>query len=78
MATIAINELGRRIGEDHHNAKLTDNEVELMRELHAEKAMGYRKLAQKFEVAACTVRNIVKYKTRSQMPSEWRVIKTGE
>ena len=80
MAVIVLdlNDLKRRIGESHHRAKLTNAEVEVIRQLHAEKAMGYRKLAQKFDVASCTVRNIIKLRTRVQMPTEWRVIKTGE
>lgn len=28
---IGINTIGRRVGEDHHNAKLTDHEVDLIR-----------------------------------------------
>ena len=31
--TVAVNEAGLRIGEDHPNAKLTDGEVEMIRQL---------------------------------------------
>jgi DNA invertase Pin-like site-specific DNA recombinase len=76
---VAINELGRRIGQDHHNAKLTDHEVELIRELHAEKAMGYRKLAQKFEVSKSLVREIIQERRRvHQVAFGWKIIKRPE
>lgn len=47
--TISINATGRRIGEDHHNAKLTDGDVENIRRMLDErerfveqlKAAGY-------------------------------------
>lgn len=37
---IGINERGLRVGEDHQNAKLTDAEVEMIRELHSEGTQG--------------------------------------
>lgn len=70
---VAINEQGLRIGEDHHRAKLTDAEVERLRQLH-EEGIGYRRLAVIFEVNPTTVRDIVKFRTRAQLPSTWRSI----
>lgn len=52
-----------RRGENHPKAKLTDHEVELMRQLHEEN-VGYKKLAKIFEVPIGTCRNICKYMTR--------------
>lgn len=52
-------------GQNHHKAKLTDLEVERMRELHAEFAvghpnhLGYRRLAKLFEVPRATVQRLV-------------------
>lgn len=71
---IAVNENGRRIGDSHHNAVLTDGDVERLRELHAERAMGYRKLAQKFEVSKSLVRDICKGYKRGQVASAWRKV----
>ena len=48
--TVAVNDAGLRIGEDHPNAKLTDAEVERIRSLH-EDGMSYDTLAEKFEVS---------------------------
>ena len=62
--TVAVNEAGLRIGEDHPNAKLTDTEVEHIRSLHEER-MSYDVLAEKFEV-------------RSFSASERRVVSTKQ
>jgi hypothetical protein len=80
MAVIVfdLNELRRRVGESHHRAKLTNAEVEVIRDLHAEKAMGYRKLAQKFEISSGHVRRIIKLRVRAQVPTDWKLIRTGD
>jgi predicted DNA-binding protein (UPF0251 family) len=70
MKTVGVNELGRRVGQDHQNAKLTDREVEMIRTLHSE-GMGYKCLAEKFGVAKSTVASICKYQRRGQVPVEW-------
>lgn len=70
---IAINELGRRIGETHHNARSTNGEVELLLTMH-EDGWGYRRLAAKFEVSKSLVRDIVKGRRRGQTPCGWKVI----
>jgi hypothetical protein len=44
-------------GENHHRAKLTDHEVEQMRQLHAE-GHGYGKLAKMFDVSKSHARNL--------------------
>lgn len=70
---IGINERGLRIGEDHQNAKLTDAEVELIRELHGE-GLSYKTLAMKFDVSKSLIRYIVQYKRRGQVPASWRTV----
>lgn len=72
--TVAINELGRRIGQDHHNAVLTNHDVELLLTMHEEGA-GYRRLSAKFEVSKSLVRNIIKGKCRGQYPTAWKFIR---
>lgn len=54
---------GYRCGQQHHNAKLTDHEVELIRSLHDE-GMGYKLIAKKFEVSPRTVRGICNGRSR--------------
>jgi hypothetical protein len=50
-------------GEAHHNAKYTDNEVELVRQLH-EGGMGYKLIKKKMEMPMRTIRSIVKFQRR--------------
>jgi hypothetical protein len=70
--TIAVNDIGRRVGDSHHNAKLTNREVELLLSMHHVDKLGYRKLAAKFEVSKSLVRNIIKGRCRDQVATDWR------
>lgn len=77
---VALNESGtQRIGEDHHRAKLTDAQVEAMREDHERhpvghpEYMGYRTLAKKYGCSKSTVRDVVNYMKRNQWAVRWSV-----
>lgn len=70
---IGINERGLRVGEDHQNAKLTDAEVDMIRELHHE-GLSYKTLAVKFDVSKSLIRYIVQFKRRGQVASSWRSV----
>lgn len=69
--TVAVNEAGLRIGEDHPNAKLTDAEVERIRSMH-EAGMSYELLAEKFEVSKWAVGRICRYERRAQTPAGFK------
>lgn len=71
---VGLNEQGRRVGDSHHNAKLTDAEVELMLAMHAD-GWGYRRLAAKFEVSKSLVRYICKGRWRGQVATVWRRVR---
>ena len=62
---VAVNENNRRIDEDHHFAKLTNAEVEQVRQLH-ESGFGYKKLAAKFEISVSAAAFICRYERRAQ------------
>ena len=72
--TVAVNEAGLRIGEDHPNAKLTDAEVERIRDLHEFDGMTYKALAEKFEVSKWCIGRICRYERRAQRPTNWKTI----
>jgi len=57
------NPKGRRVGENHQFAILTNGEVELLRQLR-EEGRTWQWLADKFEVAKRTVRDICAYRRR--------------
>lgn len=56
----------RKHGKDHHNAKLTSEQVEQMRQLRDDQPSiwSYQALADKFGCGASTARDIVQYRTR--------------
>lgn len=64
---VLVNERGRRIGESHPRAKLTDHEIDLIRDL-AEEGMSYRQIAAKFEIFFTHVGDIVRCAKRAQIP----------
>jgi hypothetical protein len=73
---VAINEIGARIGETHHRAKLTEADVEM---IHALRDLGlsYRAIAGKFDdlpggIAKSTVRDIIKCRIRAQRAVRWK------
>lgn len=70
---VAVNVAGLRIGEDHPNAKLTDAEVELIRQMH-EAGMGYEELADKFEVSKWAIGRICRYERRAQTPCNFKPV----
>jgi len=50
-------------GEAHYRARLTDHEVELIRQLR-EQGMSLNKLAEKFDSYRSTIKGICDYKRR--------------
>ena len=57
---------GWRVGETHHRAKLTDDDVELIRLLR-EGGMKVKEIAKKFECTPENISLIVNYRTRTQV-----------
>lgn len=89
MKHVAVNERGRRVGETHPRAKLTDHEVDLIRELAEGElqrnpksgrwervgAMSYAEIAKKFEVAKDTVESIVLCRRRAHIAIRLKRVK---
>lgn len=75
--TVAVNDVGLRIGEDHPNAKLTDAEVEMIRQLH-EEGVSYEHLAEKFEVSKWAIGRICRYERRAQVPADFKRVHVPE
>jgi hypothetical protein len=78
---VALNETGtQRIGEDHPRAKLSDAQVEAMRddyEAHPPghpQHVGYRALAKKYGCSKRTARDICNYTKRNQWAARWKRI----
>jgi DNA-binding NarL/FixJ family response regulator len=71
--TVAVNESGRRVGQDHHRAKLTNRDVELIRKLK-EDGMSVRKIAERFDVSTSTIEKISYYSIRNQFPTRFKQV----
>jgi hypothetical protein len=53
LGSLAVNMKGKgwRVGEIHHQAKLTDNDIGLIFELRDNYKLTYQNIAEKFEVS---------------------------
>lgn len=69
---IAMNELGKRIGENHHNAKLSDEQIERIRDLHEDHNLSYGQLAAMYQVSKSMIAGICQYRRRAQTPFGWK------
>lgn len=67
---IAVNEKGRRIGQDHHQAKSTDNDIELIFQLR-ELGLSLRQIGDKLNLSHTQVHNILSGKHRAQIPDHY-------
>ena len=54
---------GYRIGDSHHNSRLTDHEIEIMRQLRSD-GMKVRDIARKFGVTKGYVSKILSHQAR--------------
>lgn len=71
MATYPVNEKGYRIGEAHPKAKLSDEDVDRIREYREDSGKSYGFIAMKFHISRFTVRDICTYRRRAQTPFRW-------
>jgi len=71
---VAVNEQGYRIGISHHNARIPDEIIDQIRDLHEDLGIGYRKLAKQFNLTRSAVQKICNYERRAQTPDRWKKI----
>ena len=72
---IAVGERGIPLGENHPGAKLTDRQVEHMRDLYEEGLVGYKTLARWFKCSRDTARGICMFRRRATTPVGWKTKK---
>lgn len=72
--TVAVNDRGLRIGEDHPNARYTDAEVAMVLDLRDE-GMGYKRIAKVMDMPVRTVRGICTGARRCQCPMTWKRVR---
>lgn len=70
---VGINDNGKRVGEGHHRAKLTDHEVDLIRDLYDD-GMSISEIARKFETRKSHCWDICHYTVRCHTVSRFKEI----
>lgn len=75
--TVAVNDRGLRIGEDHQNARYTNGEIEMVLALRDE-GKSYGEIARLAEMPKSTVRDICKGNRRCQCATRWKVVRVVE
>lgn len=80
MATrmIAVNEHGKRIGEDHQHAKLTNEQVDRIRDLHEDYGLKYSQLAEMYGVSKSMIAGVCQYRRRAQTPFGWKKLEADD
>lgn len=68
---VAVNDRGRRIGEDHPRSTLSDDTVDLIRELHEDEGRSYGFIAMRLKISYHTIKKICRYERRAQIPDKW-------
>jgi hypothetical protein len=75
LRLVGVGESGRVVGEWHHNAKLSDAEVDLLRELREIEGWSWTRLATTFGISRAGVRSIGNYRCRAQAPVRFKKVK---
>ncbi len=68
---VQIGEYGKRVNESHGMAKLSDHEIDLVRQLK-EEGMPAAAIAEKFEVSKRYVYKLVNYERRASIVAQFR------
>ena len=74
IAIVAVNEDGYRIGQSHHNARISDYAVQCIRDAREERGLSYGKLASMFKLSKSTIQKLCKYERRAQIPRAYKKV----
>ena len=78
LVLVPVDEYGRRIGEGHPRAVLSDDEVELIRQLaEGPERLTYAAIAEKFETSKGAIHDIVNFRRRASTTAGYKVINSG-
>lgn len=71
---IAMNERGYRIGESHHNAKLSNAQIDEIFFLRDEKKLSFGEIAKRMNVSKATIFNAYHLIYRSQLATKFKTV----
>ena len=69
---VAYNESGRRIGETHHNSRISDAQVEEIRDRREYDGWNDLQIANFYGMSVNTVKKICNYQRRGQRAERWK------
>ncbi len=75
---ITVNQKGYAIGEDHRNAKLTNEQIDRIRDLREEHGMKYSQLAEMYQVSKSMIAGVCQYRRRAQTPFGWKTLEIDD
>lgn len=75
--SVSVNDHGHVVGEDHHRSRLSDHDIDLIRDLRAD-GMTYQAIAIKFEIDKGLVRDYCKGRRRSQLAVDQKFVRPSE
>ena len=75
---VPVNEWGATIGEHHWKARLTDKQIDEIRDLHEDHNISYGQLAKQFNTSKEAIAKICRYERRAQTPERWKKIERTE
>lgn len=75
--TVAVNEAGLRIGEDHPNARYTNGEIEMVLTLRDDDK-SYGEIARPVQMPKSTVRDICTGRRRCQYAANFKTVRVPD
>lgn len=69
---VGLTSTGRRVGETHHRATISDAVVKRIHDLHDYEAMSWRDIAGLLGLKLDTVKAIGRFKRRAENPVNWK------
>lgn len=76
--TYGVDEKGNRLGEAHQRAKLSDEDVELIRAIYEEGMESMATLAVVFGVGKTTIADIIGFRRRATTPASYKTVLEGQ
>jgi hypothetical protein len=74
---IGTNFRGNRVGEYHQNTKISQDLVETLRNMH-EANVGPKRLSEIYNLSIYTVKKILYFQRREQIPVRWKRVTIDE
>lgn len=74
---LPCDEQRKPVGQYHPKAKLSDADIELIRDIYDEGLVGYGTLAKVFGVKKHVIRDIVTFRRRSTAAVHYRTVEAG-